>query len=39
MRFSQIKGVVVGLTSHISFHPPIERFDDFVLKFIEWTIF
>ena len=39
IRFSQIKGVGVGLTSHISFHSPIERFDGFILRFIEWTIF
>ena len=39
IRFSQIKGVGVGLTSHISFHPPIERFDGFMMRFIEWTIF
>ena len=37
-KFSQIKGVGVGLTSHISFYPPIEMFDGFVLRFIEWTI-
>ena len=37
--FSQIKGVGVGITSHISFHPSIERFDNFMLRFIEWTIF
>ena len=39
VKFSQIKGVGVGLTLHISFHPPIERFDGFMLRFIEWTIF
>ena len=39
VQFSQIKGAGVGLTLHISFHPPIERFDGFMLRFIEWTIF
>ena len=39
IKFSQIKAVRVGLTSHISFHPPIERFDGLMLRFIEWTIF
>ena len=39
MRFSQIKGVGVGLASQISFHPPLKRFDGFMLKFIEWAIF
>ena len=27
LRFSQIKGVGVGLASHVSFHLPLERFD------------
>ena len=31
--------VGVGLASQISFHPPLERFDGFMLRFIEWTIF
>ena len=39
MRFSQIKGVGVGLASQISFHPPLERFDGFIIRFIEWAIF
>ena len=39
MRFSQIKGVGVGLASQISFYPPLKRFDDFMLRFIEWAIF
>ena len=33
------KGVGVGLASQISFHPPLKRFDGFMLKFIEWAIF
>ena len=32
MRFSQIKGVGVGLASQISFHPPLKRFDVFMLS-------
>ena len=39
IRFSEIKGVGLSLTSHISFHPPVERFDGFISRFIEWTIF
>ena len=39
MRFSQIKGVGVGLASQVSFHPPLKRFDVFMLRFIEWAIF
>ena len=38
IKFSQIKGVGVGLTSHISFHPPVVKFDGFMLRFLEWTI-
>ena len=36
---SQIKGVGVGLASHVSFRLPQERFDDFTMRFIEWAIF
>ena len=32
IRFSHIKGVGVGLTSHISFHPPKERFEGFYVE-------
>ena len=39
MRFSQIKGVGVGLASQISFHPQLKRFDGFIIRFIEWAIF
>ena len=39
MRFSQIKRVGVGLASQISFHPPLKRFDGFMLRLIVWTIF
>ena len=39
IRFSQIKWVGVGLASQILFHPPPERFDGFMLRFTEWTIF
>ena len=39
MRFSQIKGVGVGLASQISFHPPLKRFDGFILRIIEWAFF
>ena len=39
MRFSQIKGVGVGLASQTSFHPPLKRFDDFMIRVIEWAIF
>ena len=39
IRLSQIKGVGVGLASHISFHLPLERFDGFGMRSIEWTIF
>ena len=39
MRFSQIKGVWVGLASQILFHPPLKMSDGFMLRFIEWAIF
>ena len=39
MRFSQIKGVGVGLDSQISFHPPLKGFDGLMLRLIEWAIF
>ena len=40
IRFSQIKGVGVGLASpHILFRLPLERFDGFMLRFIEWEIY
>ena len=39
MKFSQIKGLGVGLASQISFHPPLKRFDGFMLSLIEWAIF
>ena len=39
MRFSQIKGVGVGLASQSPFYPPLKRFDGFMLRFIEWAIF
>ena len=39
IRFSQIKGVGVGLASQISFDPPLERFDGFIVRFIELAIF
>ena len=39
IRFSQIKRVGVGLALQISFHTPRERFDGFMLSFIEWAIF
>ena len=39
MRFSQIKGVGLGLASQISFHPPLKRFDAVMLRLIEWAIF
>ena len=28
-----------SLASQISFHPPLKRFDGFMLRFIEWAIF
>ena len=34
MRFPQIKGVGVGLASQILFHPPLKRFDGFMLRLI-----
>ena len=37
IRFWQIKGVGVGLASQISFQPPLERFDGFMLRLIEWA--
>ena len=39
IRFSQINGVWVGLASQISFHPSLERFDGFIVRFIELTVF
>ena len=39
MRFSQIKGVGVGLGSQISFHPPLKRFDCLMFRFIECAIY
>ena len=39
IRLSQIKGVGVGLASHVSFRLPLERFDGFTMTFIEWAIF
>ena len=39
IRFPQIKGVGVGLASHISFRLPLERLDCFMLRFIEWAVF
>ena len=39
IRLSQINGVGVGLASHVSFRLPLERFDGFTMRFIEWTIF
>ena len=39
IRLSQIKGVEVGLASHISFRLPLERFYGFTMRFIEWAIF
>ena len=40
IRLLQIKGVGVGLASQISIRlPPIERFDGFTMRFIEWAIF
>ena len=39
IRLSQIKGVGVGLASHVSFHLPLERFDGITMRFIELTIF
>ena len=38
IRFLQIKGVGVGLAIQISFHLPLEWFDGFMLRFIEWAI-
>ena len=34
MRFSQIKGVGVGLPSQISLYPQLKRFDGFMLRLI-----
>ena len=34
-----MKGVGVGLASHISFRLPPEKFDGFTMRFIEWAIF
>ena len=39
MMLSQTKGVGVGLASHVSFRLPLERFDGFTTRFIEWAIF
>ena len=39
MRFSQIKGVGVGLASQILFHPSLNMFDGFMLRLKEWAIF
>ena len=39
IRFSQINWLGVGLASQISFHLPLGRFDDFMLRLIEWIIF
>ena len=39
VRFSQIKGVGVGLASQSSFHTPLKRYGGFILRFIEWAIF
>ena len=39
IRLSQIKGVGVGLASHISFRLPLGRFDVLTMRFIEWAIF
>ena len=39
---SQINGVGVGLASHVShvsFRMPLERFDGFTMRFIEWAMF
>ena len=33
------KGVGIGLASQISFYPPLERFDGFMLRLIDWAIF
>ena len=38
IRFSQIEGVGVGLASHISFHPPLEKSDGFIVRSIELAI-
>ena len=38
IRFSQIKGVGVGLASQSLFRLPLERFNDFMLRFIQWAI-
>ena len=34
MRFSQIKGVGVGLASQISFYPSLKKFDGFMVRLI-----
>ena len=39
IRLSQIKGIGVGLASHALFRLPLERFDGFTKRFIEWAIF
>ena len=39
IRFSQIKGVGVGLASQISFHLPLESFDELMMRLIKWAIF
>ena len=39
IRLSQIKGAGVGLASHISFCLPLEKFDGFTMRSIEWVIF
>ena len=39
IRISQIKGVGVGLASHISFRLSLERFDGFTMRIIDWAIF
>ena len=32
-------GIGVGLASQISFHPPLETFDGFMLRYIECVVF
>ena len=39
MRFSQIKGVGVGLASQSLFHTQLKRYGGFMLRFKEWAIF
>ena len=39
IRLLQINGVGVGLASHDSFRMPLERFDGFTIRFIEWAMF